>query len=77
MVVPIYGTSVKFPCMDCPDRHQSCWAECERYKKAKEKQEEQNCQRDKQRHLEEDFFGVRKKYVRKQKKWGFEPNGEA
>ena len=30
----------KFPCLECPDRKQRCHSVCEKYKAAKEKNEE-------------------------------------
>lgn len=34
-----------FPCKNCETRHYNCHAECDKYKKAKEKRDKSNIQR--------------------------------
>lgn len=54
--------SVKFPCKDCPDRHQACWSDCERYKQAKAEQDEKSQQKRKREQTERDYIKARVKH---------------
>jgi hypothetical protein len=29
---PAWNKSLNSPCKDCPDRHEACWGQCEKYK---------------------------------------------
>ena len=72
MMGPFCGTSVKFPCKGCTERHQACWSDCERYQKAKAEQDELNRYKEKQRQIEDDFQSVRKN----PRKWRVEEMGK-
>ena len=53
--------AIKFPCKECVERHQACWSECERYKQAKEDQEEKNKKEAEAKKTADDIYRIREK----------------
>lgn len=51
----------RFPCKDCAERHQACWSDCEKYRKAKEEQAERNRKEKEIKKTEDDIFRIRQK----------------
>lgn len=62
---------MKSPCYNCPDRHQGCHSECEKYKEYRAKNEERIALKKKEfaREHDEHEFKIQQYHKSLKKKW--------